>query len=98
MKHIFEWLEEDSKTIEETKVREFLDFKTRPALYQMRNQKPTFRVFCEYENKKYLITGASRMGDVWLAENFKRENGYDKRVDIEECCNFSYKENEAQDE
>jgi hypothetical protein len=40
------------------------------------------KLFATYKDQVYLITGASRMGDVWLAADFNRENGYDLRVDI----------------
>jgi hypothetical protein len=29
------------------------------------------------------------MGDVWLATDFKRDTGYDLRVDVEECTNWA---------
>lgn len=47
-----------------------------------------FRLFCDYEEKKYRVTGASRLGDVWLTEDFNRETGYELRVDIEKCSNW----------
>ena len=34
-------------------------------------------------------TGASRLGDVWLTSDFNQEMGYEKRVDVEECSNWS---------
>lgn len=46
------------------------------------------RLFCTYEGKRYRVTGASRMGDVWLARNFKQEQGYDLRVDVEKCSEW----------
>lgn len=47
------------------------------------------KLFCKYMGKKYRCTGASRMGDVWLAKDFKRESGYDLRVDVEKCSGWS---------
>ena len=44
-----------------------------------------YRLFCTYEGATYRVTGASRLGDVWLATDFNRETGYDLRVDVEEC-------------
>jgi len=90
MTHIYDWLEMPSKNESEKKVKEYLDFRTRSAMYQIENKQPSFDVFCEYKNKKYKITGASRMGDVWLAKDLNRDSGYDERVDIEDCYNFSY--------
>jgi hypothetical protein len=42
-------------------------------------------LFCEYEGKRYRVTGASRLGDVWLSADFAREYGYELRVDVEKC-------------
>jgi len=47
-----------------------------------------YRLFCNYKGKKYRCTGASRLGDAWLAKDFKREVGYDLRVDVDECSNW----------
>lgn len=49
------------------------------------------KLFCSYKGEKYRVTGASRMGDIWLAKDFKRESGYDLRVDVEECSEWSDK-------
>ena len=90
--HIYEWLDTEKTDENEKKVFEFLDFRTREEYWQMKNKHlaPKFDVFCIYENKKYKITGASRMGDVWLSKDFNRELGYDLRVDIDNCSTFSY--------
>lgn len=50
-----------------------------------------YKLFCTYEGKRWRVTGASRLGDVWLAEDFAREDGYDKRVDLAECKDWSGK-------
>jgi len=88
--HIYDWLELPANNDAEIKVKEVLDFRTRAAYYQMKNTPPPYKIFCEYKGQKYRITGASRMGDVWLAEDFDREMGYDHRVAIDDCSNFSY--------
>lgn len=46
------------------------------------------KLFCTYQGKRYRVTGASRLGDVWLAADFKQDTGYDHRVDLEECSNW----------
>ncbi len=40
-----------------------------------------FKLFADYDGVTYRITGASRLGDVWLATDFTRVHGYEKRVD-----------------
>ncbi len=99
--HIYDWLDKpiEKESIELQKVREFLDFKTREAWYKFKNIEKIkgLSVFCEYKDNQYKITGASRMGDVWLSLNYERENGYDKRVWIDECSNFSYIDNRVEE-
>lgn len=41
------------------------------------------------DNKKYRVTGASRLGDVWLATDSQRTVGYDLRVDVSDISNWS---------
>lgn len=40
----------------------------------------SFKLFVEYEGCIYRVTGASRLGDVYLSRDFEREHGYDLRV------------------
>jgi hypothetical protein len=47
-----------------------------------------YKLFCTYQGKRYRCTGASRLGDVWLATNFDRDTGYDLRVDVAECSEW----------
>lgn len=47
-----------------------------------------FRLFCTYKGERMRCTGASRLGDVWLAHDHNRENGYDLRVNVEECAQW----------
>lgn len=48
-----------------------------------------FKLFCTYEGKRFRVTGASSMGDIWLHEDFSRDSGYKHRVDVRECSEFS---------
>ena len=48
-----------------------------------------FKLFCEYKGEKYRVIGASRLGDIWLASDFKKAHGYDHRVCVDECSNWS---------
>lgn len=47
-----------------------------------------YQLYCEYEGETYRVTGASRLGDVWLTKNFDQSEGYQLRVDINKCENF----------
>jgi len=58
-----------------------------PALLRIRFDRfmKEHRLFCTYEGKRWRVTGASRMGDVWLSADFAREVGYERRVDVSLC-------------
>lgn len=43
------------------------------------------RLFCTWQGQRFRVTGASRLGDIWLAADFDRDCGYDQRVDVEAC-------------
>lgn len=62
-----------------------------PAIHHARysNWMSLFKLFCTYEGKRYRVTGASRLGDVWLATNHARNSGYDLRVDVESVTLWS---------
>lgn len=45
-------------------------------------------LFCDYKEVRYRCTGASRMGDVWLAKDLSQEMGYDLRVNVAECLKW----------
>lgn len=69
----------------------FFMLSTLPAVMQIAFRKWTehYKLFCTYDGKRYRVTGASRMGDVWLAESFARDSGYDLRVDLAKCSEWS---------
>ena len=48
-----------------------------------------YTLFCFYEGKQYRVTGASRLGDIWLTSNFAQDCGYEKRVDVAACSGWS---------
>ena len=48
-----------------------------------------YKLFCKYDSKKYRVTGASRMGDIWLTSDFSQESGYELRVEAEKCSDWS---------
>jgi hypothetical protein len=48
-----------------------------------------YKLFCTYKGIRYRVTGASRMGDIWLSEDYTRNSGYSLRVDLGECIEWS---------
>ena len=48
------------------------------------------KLFCTYEGKRYRVTGASRLGDIWLSNTLEGEPAkrYDHRVSVSHCSQF----------
>lgn len=47
------------------------------------------KLFCQYNGKKYRVIGASRLGDVWLTSKFKKDHGYEHRVCVDDCSEWT---------
>jgi hypothetical protein len=47
-----------------------------------------FQLYCTYNGKRYRVTGASRLGDIWLSEDLSREVGYNLRVYANEVTDW----------
>ena len=45
-------------------------------------------LFAQYKGNTVRITGASRLGDVWVTASLKQTNGYQHRVCITELSHF----------
>ena len=43
------------------------------------------QLYCTYKGKRFRVTGASRLGDIWLHSDFTVDCGYEHRVDVAEC-------------
>lgn len=48
-----------------------------------------YKLFCTYKGKRYRCTGASRLGDVWLHSDLTQEDGYELRIDVADCTQWS---------
>lgn len=68
----------------------FLFLKRLPATEQAHFDEwiKEYRLFATWKGKRYRVTGASRLGDVWLAKNFNQDHGYDHRVSVDELTEF----------
>ena len=90
--HIYDWLEDNQYNKKVNKLWAYLDFRTRPVYYQMEHpmEEPSYKVICTYQGKEYRITGASRLGDIWLNTDFNQKRGYDLRVSIDDCSNYRF--------
>ena len=87
MKHIDDFIDD----FQEPKYpRWFFHLHRLPAILQadFSEWMKEYKLFCDYKGHQYRVTGCSRMGDVWITNNFERDCGYDKRVDVTECLNW----------
>lgn len=92
--HIDDWIDDSWNSLDDENRKYarwmFNHFRLSAALkYDFDPFMKEHKLFCKYKNHKYRVTGASRMGDVWLAKDFNREHGYDHRVDVEDCSEWS---------
>ena len=46
-------------------------------------------LYVKYQGEVYRCNGASRLGDVYLAKNYTRTAGYDMRVAVDGCSEWS---------
>lgn len=89
MLHVDDWLDAPAKDDAEKMAKEFLEHCRRPAIDKDYGWIEANPLFCTYRGTRYRCLGASRMGDVWLTEHFERVNGYDLRIDVAECSEWS---------
>lgn len=49
-----------------------------------------YRLYCTYRGETYRVTGASRLGDIWLRSDLSLDTGYDPggRVSLAECSDW----------
>jgi len=87
--HIYDWIVFPDKTPDETYAREWFYKFTVPAVQKDYEWLTTNKLFCTYDNKRYRVVGASRMGDVWLSTHFYREHGYERRIEVDGCSAWS---------
>jgi hypothetical protein len=87
--HIDDWLSQEvsrGEVLED--VRIWLEHFRLPATKKDYKFLNSWKLFCVYEGNKYRCTGCSRMGDVWITSDFKRETGYENRVDMAELSGW----------
>ena len=89
--HVDDWLDTPTLDEYENYAKFVLDYKRLPAFKQLAYAEwmSQFKLFCTYKGARYRCTGASRLGDIWLTKNFARENGYEHRVDVDDCSEWS---------
>ena len=90
--HIDEWIDRVEVPVDERYATFFFMLHRLPAIDQSVKWKEwiqPYKLFCTWKGEKYRVTGCSRLGDVWLTKDFKQETGYQYRVEVEECSNWT---------
>ena len=94
--HIYAWINQPAKNDGERFAKDWFDKFCRPAdeKWKMNGDNSLARwlddnpLFCTYEGQTYRVTGASRLGDVWLTLDLCKNQGYEKRVDVADCSDW----------
>jgi len=87
--HVDDWIYPPDANEYESAAKDFLFLCRLPAVDQPREYIRSMCLTVEYRGRRYRCTGASRMGDVWLREDFAYVDGYDLRVDVAECFGWT---------
>lgn len=92
--HVDDWLDTMPETYDnhgENYARWWLEIARMPAwkksLY--RRAMSMHELYCTYQGQRMRCTGASRMGDVWLTADHNQHTGYQHRVDVQDCTEWS---------
>lgn len=87
MKHVYEWLDEPPKNDAEKDAKEWLEQFIRQPSRKDEKWLDQFTVTVTWKGARYICSGASRMGDVWL-KSAGSHSFYDHRVNVEELSNW----------
>lgn len=96
--HVDDWLDATDYHCcsEEEKYAKFvIEFLRLPAFKIMNYEKfmENNKLFCTYNNKRWKVTGASRMGTISLHSDFNKRiySGYEEAVFVNQCSEWSNK-------
>lgn len=93
--HIDDWLDEypyKRGTEQEDYAHFMFTYWRLPAVIKGLHYKimQSYELYCTYKDgKRYRCIGCSRLGDIWLTSDFTRSSGYEFRIYIDECTNWS---------
>lgn len=86
--HIDDWL--DSEVPDTLKdVQAWFEYARRPAYKQNYEWFKKQVLLCGHQGKTYRVTGASRIGDIWLNSDIDSPRGYDFVANIGDCTYFN---------
>lgn len=91
MKHVYDWIDEEAANSGEALAKEWLRRFLRPEVDKIRDGTTKWlddnALTVEWKGHRLLMTGASRLGDIWLKVP-NSNNFYDHRVDVTELSNW----------
>jgi len=67
----------------------FLHFRLPSVMKPLAREFIPSKLFCRYKEKTYRVTGAGRMGEVWLTEDYEEDTKYEQTADVDECSDWS---------
>lgn len=86
-KHVYDWLDEISTDPGEIEAKEWLEQFCKPAIEKDHDYLNRYKVTAVYYGRRFHVSGASRMGDVWLRDPGSK-NFYDRRVNVDELSEW----------
>lgn len=93
--HVFDWLAYPPANDSERDAKEWLGKFMKPAYDKhtmgINDWLAKYILSVEWQGKRYVCSGASRMGDVWLRDDGSQQF-YDHRVNVEELSNWNRRE------
>jgi len=93
-KHVYDWLDEPSIDMAESDAKRWLEKFCAPAHEKDREWLDARTLTCDWRGNRYICSGASRMGDVWLKRKGSKDS-YDHRVDVEELSGWHLQESKS---
>ena len=88
--HVDDWL--DTPTLDDEQLRlakEWVEHFRRPAGESDAKWLDARLVTCIYHGELFRVSGASRMGDLWLNRDLNKNWGHDLRVNVARCSEWS---------
>lgn len=92
--HIDDFLDTPQHDVTMQRVQEWFEACRAPAAAKKHGWIAGRVVMCSYQGERWRCTGASRLGDVWLTLDFKQTIGYQKRVDFDDCSDWTLTPND----
>lgn len=85
--HIYDWIDLPASEPGEVLAKEWFDKFTIPVIEKDNAWLNSPMLFCTYEGVPHRVTGASRLGDVWLNKDLTATH-YEIRVDVTKCSDW----------